>query len=340
MSCIKTTDWQDKIFGLNQYMFAIWQFLEFPYCLSLCAVHSTWRRRLWPYTTMPATLSQSTDPLFFDHEAASYCSVARDLTIPVTHSEASYALCITKATIHRLPPVSSHCTPLLKQFFTCYNHIETLVILTPNHRYYLGSTSFPAQSKCFNTLLTEWSQIVGKKHLTIYYNHTVIPYHSKASIFDFQPSNIQLQSLEIFDAWNIDSFQFLLCLPVLKIHFTNELNQFGRRVLMELFTHLVSSQRTFVSQLAELHIHMSKYSLYGYAETLTLDLSLFPVLQKLHIQLGSIQIHSPGSSNQDNCLNITALPVSFTHLTYPCLFTLPTSVTCLLQSRNINIVQV
>lgn len=56
--CVSTqiVNWTRQVFNVNQYMFAIWQFLEFPACLPLASVHSTWQQRLWPHRTIPISL--------------------------------------------------------------------------------------------------------------------------------------------------------------------------------------------------------------------------------------------------------------------------------------------
>jgi hypothetical protein len=45
---LQAPPWQ-QIFQLNQLMFAIWDFIEFPSILCLSAVHSDWAKRLCPF---------------------------------------------------------------------------------------------------------------------------------------------------------------------------------------------------------------------------------------------------------------------------------------------------
>ena len=154
--------WNEKIFGVNQLMFHIWDFLEFPTPLSLTSVHSSWKQRLWPCTTLPKNIisSSSSISLFkeegnkkrkskyysssasarkrkrtfklfhkWEKEIENFTPQKKELDSSITSLKTLYGSHKPNLSLilKKLPKCKSHISTMLEQLFTFYptiDHIE------------------------------------------------------------------------------------------------------------------------------------------------------------------------------------------------------------------------
>ena len=157
---LEEKDWLNQVFGVNQIMFTIWNYFDFPTPLSFSAVHSTWRQRLWPFQTIPPSLLPSKikqikkqekekgrkkkksswetritttkrrkiDIQIIKKETKNYQPDIKNQTnpVPITSLQALYASEVKKIVFVKLPISKCHLKCLLTQLFTSYSQIETV----------------------------------------------------------------------------------------------------------------------------------------------------------------------------------------------------------------------
>lgn len=146
---IYAVPWNEKVFDVNQLFFALLQYLEFPACLALSSVHSTWCTRLWPYTT--SRLAAASD--VGDHTATpgrkrkrairrermqrirqameAFEPDASRQTQSVVSAHASYGQCVTHAVFHTYPERAYHHRQMCKQLCFTYCNVQHLTLHVP-----------------------------------------------------------------------------------------------------------------------------------------------------------------------------------------------------------------
>ena len=126
-------DWHSNIFQLNQLMFSIWSFLEFPAMLSFASVHSSWKLRLW--STQVFTVKQwKKIPRSVRRYAANgskYLKVPQvcDSTATITSAAAPFYPFVSQAVIKALPRTKFHTLNIINQLFTFYSCISKLTFV-------------------------------------------------------------------------------------------------------------------------------------------------------------------------------------------------------------------
>lgn len=329
-------NWNKTIFNVNQLMFAIWQYFEFPVCLSLSAVHSTWKQRLWPYQTIvQSVLSHNNRTLQYFHlQHEKQMRITSDAPLSVTSGKSSYACFITQAVIRTLPDTITHCAELLIQLFSTYKSIRILTIHSPATSF-LESVYRHPEYKLLNEVLKLWEQCatVQKKTLVLHAWHFPLSYMPP---FSFQLSNIHLDTLIIHNFRQYYSFLFPLMLRSLHIHCsTTESFYSGAYWIHHFIQHL--GNQNCRHYLKELYLYIPTYAIYDDDnETIHLDLYNFHVLEKLHLQFQRTDDVQTGTL----LLHVQSLPSTFSHLIYPTSVQLHTVSNESLDMKNITLTQV
>lgn len=140
--------WNDRVFGVNHLFFSILSYTEFPACLPLCcAVHSSWRARLWPYSTSVTTV-QKQNPVdeivrrkrkrTFRREqrervrrALAEFAPAECTARSVVSAQASYGAHVAHAVFHTYPERAFHYRQMYQQMFVTYCHLRQLTLHVP-----------------------------------------------------------------------------------------------------------------------------------------------------------------------------------------------------------------
>jgi hypothetical protein len=351
--------WLYQVFGINQILFNIFVFIEFPSVLYLSAVHSSFRAHLWPYCTLPNTLFNkilNNDPVihfrtknarqkhnrqqqsFIRHESTNFVPSERDCKIAVSSINASYAPYVKHAVIRHIPKLLSQATPMLNQLFTAYNQIETVTLFTKNIRdEYVPRNEFVRMARPINI----WQQLMQSNNLALKFNLIL----TGPFIFDFSflkhLSVVNLNSI-IFPPLQLNRggfiasglIQWLFATPSVK-HLTLHL----QGLMPMYFLHEFFVSHAFPSNLKAIEIHFSPQQ-YLYHPThmhllhlhaLTCDLKKnFPSLQQLKF-ISSVRIFK---------LSIVSFPNSLKHLHHSnCIILSPNTIQ-LLNACSINIVNI
>lgn len=147
-------DWNGVVFSINQLLWSIWIYCEFPADFpAFSRVHSSWKRRLMPQKpdlfndlhrfrsqTYAATLSEN-----LQYDLRYFTPIPR-ATVNVT-SNCATMLHLTHAVFRSLPDYHNYTefAAYVKQFFASYPTIRTVEIKAPSS--YLARSSYPVGNR-------------------------------------------------------------------------------------------------------------------------------------------------------------------------------------------------
>lgn len=352
----KQMNWIDEVFGVNQIMFAIWQYCEFPSCLHLASVHSTWKQRLWPHQTIPKSillkpitvipaagfkkrLSRRQHQSQVRMECKSYVVKQQQSSTSITSTQVSYGIMVKHAIIRSLPARASQCTSWLKQFFASYNHLETVDIRCKDtqHSICLGSDNPGTQFKRLLQLLQSWqnSHVVAR-HLIVDSWSMFDDKHP--TFFTLRDLPIQLNTLQINNATVYDQFPYPVGLQCLNIQYQSfdgtdsPDGAFGLYWFKRFFKYRLLKS----PHLQHLRIVLPTFYIENGNLVIVLDLSSFTSLQTFHLQFDCIQDFVPG---RNLSLQITSVPRTLCQFSYPALVELTSDTTKMLLQCNTEIQQ-
>lgn len=123
-------DWNRYIFAVNHIFFDLLAFLEFPApILHLCAVHSDWRKRIWPYDIRMHYDMESLKPYSRKRKVCEKRQLLRNyideyrpqrapMQLASTSCHALYTAYLYSATFHRFASLVYYHRQFLQQLFT------------------------------------------------------------------------------------------------------------------------------------------------------------------------------------------------------------------------------
>lgn len=323
-------EWLNRVFSVNQLMFAILQYIEFPACLIYAAVHSTFRQRLWPVPILPDIIKitdwhsnkQRLEMIKRrKQQFLSHTPVVANLHISVTSSLALFASHVRRAIFHKFPGRLEPRIRTLKQLFATYPLIET-VEFTNNKMYKVDRSIVLSQLlQCWRTTTTnkrhliltdyhtmpcdKWLPMSGINALTICAAQT---YNWNATYLILEQPNIQfcLSQLERlifkFAGYNM---------------YVNDFNKWMRA--------LYSSSHSAQPRLHHLQVYLSDMSIDRWNSTDTrqmneqilLDLKEFPSLKTFILQM-STEYYGGGRKAKNPLLELSVIscPTSLEQLHY------------------------